>query len=241
MVETPQSVKDYQLTVEYKHLRVNGPGGVFVIPRSLREWEGVIFVRRGMYAGGIFKFVLTLPIEYNAKNAWPRIRFLTRVFSPYVDDKGELDIRAAYPSWDPSCHYVVTALTFLKRIFYVKQGSFEGYDENAANKRAAEIYRSDPPEFLRSVEQCVAESVANVYDSSAPRFHEGTPGGKYDRLRDALYALPGATNKKADRYDLLAAQSQHAALLDTSTTVLAVPESNLPFADTVLQHIVNEP
>lgn len=50
--------KDYRLTIEYKHLKQNAPGGVFVIPsvNHLRIWYGVIFVRRGHYANGIFKF-----------------------------------------------------------------------------------------------------------------------------------------------------------------------------------------
>lgn len=53
-----QTLKDYRLTIEYKHLKQNAPGGVFVIPsvNHLRIWYGVIFVRRGHYANGIFKF-----------------------------------------------------------------------------------------------------------------------------------------------------------------------------------------
>lgn len=49
---------DYRLTIEYKHLKQNAPGGVFVIPsvNHLRIWYGVIFVRRGHYANGVFKF-----------------------------------------------------------------------------------------------------------------------------------------------------------------------------------------
>jgi hypothetical protein len=38
--------------------------------------------------------------------------------------------------WHPEKHFVVTALTFLKKIFYMK--SYEGY-ENAANEEARQL------------------------------------------------------------------------------------------------------
>lgn len=55
---TMRNCEDYRLTIEYKHLKQNAPGGVFVIPsvHHLRIWYGVIFVRRGHYANGVFKF-----------------------------------------------------------------------------------------------------------------------------------------------------------------------------------------
>ena len=140
-----QAIKDYKLTVEYKHLKQNSPGGIYVVPSfaDLRTWHGVIFVRRGMYASGVFKFRVELPPEYNDVGAWPRVFFTSRIYSPLVDaDSGELDVKFAYPEWDPAKHYVVTVLTFLKKIFYIKDG-FEGYDA---------------PEFLREVEACVRAS-----------------------------------------------------------------------------------
>ena len=154
-----QAIKDYKLTVEYKHLKQNSPGGIYVVPSftDLRVWYGVIFVRRGIYANGIFKFRIELPEEYNDLNAWPRVYFMSRMYSPLVDpDTGELDVKSAYPEWDPTRHYVVTVLTFLKKIFYIKDG-FEGY-ETPKNANAARAYANDAPEFLREVESCVRES-----------------------------------------------------------------------------------
>lgn len=155
-----QAIKDYKLTVEYKHLKQNSPGGIYVVPSfsDLRTWYGVIFVRRGMYANGIFKFRIELPQEYNDRNAWPRVFFTTRVYSPLVEPAtGELDVKSAYPDWDPTKHYVVTVLTFLKKIFYIKDG-FESYGNSPKNAAAAEAYANDAPEFLREVESCVRAS-----------------------------------------------------------------------------------
>ena len=154
-----QAIKDYKLTVEYKHLKQNSPGGIYVVPSfaDLRTWHGVIFVRRGMYASGVFKFRVELPPEYNDVGAWPRVFFTSRIYSPLVDaDSGELDVKFAYPEWDPAKHYVVTVLTFLKKIFYIKDG-FEGY-EAPKNAAAARAYADDAPEFLREVEACVRAS-----------------------------------------------------------------------------------
>ncbi|KAH8085120.1 hypothetical protein JL720_7845 [Aureococcus anophagefferens] len=115
-----QAIKDYKLTVEYKHLKQNSPGGIYVVPSfaDLRTWHGVIFVRRGMYASGVFKFRVELPPEYNdaARGALLHEPHL----QPLVDaESGELDVKFAYPEWDPAKHYVVTVLT-PQKIFYIR-------------------------------------------------------------------------------------------------------------------------
>jgi hypothetical protein len=33
---------------------------------------------------------------------------------------GELDLRSSFPEWNPDKHYLITVLTFLKKIFYMK-------------------------------------------------------------------------------------------------------------------------
>lgn len=99
-----QSLRDYKVTIEYKHLKSHAPGGVYLIPslENLRKFYGVIFVRRGPYVNGIFKFILTLPPTYNDLNQHPEIVFVSNVYSPYVNPETlQLDIMTAYPRWDP--------------------------------------------------------------------------------------------------------------------------------------------
>ncbi|GLD92920.1 hypothetical protein PINS_up001512 [Pythium insidiosum] len=58
-----QTMKDYGLMIEYKHLRQHVPAGIYVLP-SLdhpRTWFGTIFVHTGLYRNGIFKFTIYLP------------------------------------------------------------------------------------------------------------------------------------------------------------------------------------
>jgi len=160
--EREQALRDYKVTIEYKHLKQHAPGGVYLVPstENLRHFYGVIFVRRGPFTNGIFKFQIRLQESYNAINTHPSIIFDSYVYNPHVDEStGKLDVSAAYPRWDPHRHYLVTVLTFLKKIFYVK--SF-GPDAKA-NLEAKELSKSNPEEYRRKVENCVQESQKAIY------------------------------------------------------------------------------
>eukprot|EP00640_Fibrocapsa_japonica_P002710 CAMPEP_0113946876 /NCGR_PEP_ID=MMETSP1339-20121228/60793_1 /TAXON_ID=94617 /ORGANISM="Fibrocapsa japonica" /LENGTH=257 /DNA_ID=CAMNT_0000953179 /DNA_START=111 /DNA_END=884 /DNA_ORIENTATION=- /assembly_acc=CAM_ASM_000762 len=185
--EQMQALRDYKLTIEYKHLKQHAPGGVFVIPsfESLRVWWGVIFVRRGHYSKGIFKFRVDLPDEYNGPNTWPKVTFTSRVFNPLVfPQTGELDLKSAYPEWNPERHYMVTVLTFLKKIFYMK--SFDG--PNPANPVAQNLFHSNKVEFLEEVNNCVRESKENIFKNdpgSSLKFSEPKPA--HESLRKSIF------------------------------------------------------
>lgn len=185
--ERESALRDYKVTIEYKHLKSHAPGGVYLIPslHDLRQFYGLIFVRRGPYTNGIFKFQLTLPPAYNALNTHPHIVFSSFVYNPHVNpETGELDIVTTYPKWDPARHYLVTVLTFLKKIFYAKS-----FDDAAANVEARNLLRSDPTEYRTRVEDCVRASQRNVFvndEASVARFTEEELSHRV--LRDLLKA-----------------------------------------------------
>lgn len=159
--EREQALRDYKVTIEYKHLKSHAPGGVYLIPSmdSLRNFHGIIFVRRGPFTNGIFKFRLSLPPKYNDTNMWPDITFSSRVYNPYVNEEtGQLDVQSAYPTWDPSRHYLVTVLTYLKKIFYSKN-----FADARANPAAKDLAEKDPQAYKKKVEGCVHESQKSVY------------------------------------------------------------------------------
>lgn len=160
--EREQALRDYKVTIEYKHLKQHAPGGVYVVPsfHDLRFFHGVIFLRRGLYTNGIFKFQIQLPEKYNDVNTRPRIMFTSHVYNPHVNDEtGELDIESAYPHWDSHKHYLVTVLTYLKKIFYIKAYG----DEAVANIEARDLQRSDPKAYRKNIEKCVRESKRSVF------------------------------------------------------------------------------
>jgi ubiquitin-protein ligase len=88
-VNSSQHIRDLKLAIEYKHCAKNAPGGVFIVPEmdSLRAFNGVIFVRRGLYRNGIFRFSLRLPELYNSLNTHPEIVFTPPIFNPLVNPK----------------------------------------------------------------------------------------------------------------------------------------------------------
>ena len=73
--------------VEFKHLITHAPGGVYLFPHNtdIRQLFGVIFVRKGLYSGGIFRFKITLPPEYNSSGSCPHVAFTPPIFHPLVD------------------------------------------------------------------------------------------------------------------------------------------------------------
>lgn len=164
-------MRDYKLTIEYKHLKQHCPGGVYLVPSldDIRHFHGVIFVRRGAFTNGIFKFILRLPPAYNDVDVHPKVTFSSYVYNPHVHpETGEVDIKVAYPRWDPHRHYLVTILTYLKKIFYVKDYNEEEKDSKGRKKTlpnpdALRMAKEDPEGYRRRVQECVRESQRGVF------------------------------------------------------------------------------
>lgn len=159
--EREQSLRDYKLTIEYKHLKQNAPSGVYLVPSlgDMRLLFGVIFIRRGAFANGIFKFKVNLSARYNDINAWPKVNFTSKVFHPLVNfETGELLIRQAYPRWDPHKHYLVTLVTYVKKIFYMGKFDTNENDSLVANEKALDLLNRDPSMYMKKIGECVRES-----------------------------------------------------------------------------------
>ena len=54
---------------------------------DIRQFSGVIFIRRGLYKNGIFRFKMILPSNYNSLGSTPQIMFTPPIFNPLVDKK----------------------------------------------------------------------------------------------------------------------------------------------------------
>jgi ubiquitin-protein ligase len=108
----------------------HAPAGVYLMPEfdNIRKLHGVIFVRRGLYRDGVFRFTMTLPQLYNDENTHPIINFTPPIYNPLVDPTtGLLDLTVdeSLKEWQPDKHFIVTAVTFLKKIFYMKD--YDGF------------------------------------------------------------------------------------------------------------------
>lgn len=81
---------------------------------------------------------MELPADYNDADTWPVVLFTSSVFNPMVNPMtGELDLKSMFPKWLPGKHYMVTALTFLKKVFYMKDFSFS----HPANPEAQNLFQ----------------------------------------------------------------------------------------------------
>ncbi len=84
-----QQLRDYKLSIEYKYLVDHAPGGVFLLPTldNNRLLHGVIFVRRGLYRDGVFRFTITLPLLYNSVGTFPIVKFTPPIFNPFIHEE----------------------------------------------------------------------------------------------------------------------------------------------------------
>lgn len=65
----------------------------------MAEWDGVIFLRQGIYSQGVFRFHLVIPANFPGSEP-PRVFFLSNVFHPSVDPAtNELDVERSFPTW----------------------------------------------------------------------------------------------------------------------------------------------
>eukprot|EP00559_Dactyliosolen_fragilissimus_P008102 CAMPEP_0184872276 /NCGR_PEP_ID=MMETSP0580-20130426/41193_1 /TAXON_ID=1118495 /ORGANISM="Dactyliosolen fragilissimus" /LENGTH=173 /DNA_ID=CAMNT_0027375045 /DNA_START=1324 /DNA_END=1845 /DNA_ORIENTATION=+ len=76
-----------------------------------------------------------------------------------LDCVQEAQDKSSYPRWDPQRHYLVTILTFLKKIFYMKNFG----DDDVANPEALELSKNKKEEYKKKIDSCVKQSQRSVY------------------------------------------------------------------------------
>lgn len=126
--------REFQIMFEYETLVHYMPNGVIVMPdfKSIHLWYGVIVVKSGSYAGGVFKFTVDIPQNYPL--AAPRVFFNSQVFHPLVDSNtGELNLNPKFPSWRAKRDFIFMVLIYIKAIFLQEDLWTES---NSRNKEA---------------------------------------------------------------------------------------------------------
>jgi len=165
-----QTLKDYQIMIEYKHLKQHVPQGVYILPSfdSMRSWCGVIFLRAGFWKSGIFRFSIEMPSNYPGDDARPIIKFLNQVYHPLIDyTTGQVDLESRFPEWVAGKHYVLFCLKFLKQIFYLPQSTTEDgkfilqliEEGKCLNKEATRLWLTDKPQFMQRASECAEISL----------------------------------------------------------------------------------
>eukprot|EP01027_Heterolobosea_sp_BB2_P012553 GEZU01018183.1.p1 GENE.GEZU01018183.1~~GEZU01018183.1.p1 ORF type:complete len:287 (-),score=66.90 GEZU01018183.1:251-1111(-) len=159
-----QSFRHVYLALEYKQLRDTVPEvlkGLYVAPskETIEEWDGVIFIRAGVFRKGIFKFKITFPPNY--PYAPPSITFINKIFHPQISEDGRVDLTRVHANLEPMKHNVILhSLMYLKRIFYSLD------DTNIANQRAYDLWKKDTKgSFQARAKIDVQQSIDQAYDT----------------------------------------------------------------------------
>lgn len=195
-------LRDIRLAIEFKHLVGHAPGGIYMFPHQsdIRQLFGVAFLRKGLYKGGIFRFKITLPKDYNSKGSYPHVVFTPPIFHPLVDPAtGVLRLQCSeqFADWDPSKHFLISVLVFLKKIFYMK--SFDVMND-VPNEEAMQLFSAARETFASRAQECVTDSAANLnrMPAGCPLvFTEPKPAHK--ALRDQIFGASAAQREAKRR------------------------------------------
>ncbi|KAL1936497.1 hypothetical protein VTP01DRAFT_631 [Rhizomucor pusillus] len=205
---TSEYFKRYELMTEFINLKNPNhcPLGVYVMPSSdnINVWYGVIFVHKGYYRSGVFKFRMTIPESY--PNNPPSVTFLTDMFHPLVDVQGNVSLSQRFPTWRPYQDYIFHVLHYLKNMF--KRVVLDGLmDKHCNNKEAYRLYRTDANVFGKLAQQCAQLSITESYmfdhfpDNNLIRFSP-LSDAKFDEIKAQIFSsvagAPVSTTNNAE-------------------------------------------
>jgi ubiquitin-protein ligase len=140
---------------------------MFVVPTQLKpdlksqlhsplsQWQGMYFVKQGLFQGAILKFELSFPLNY--PKVKPTLRFLSpsHIFHPLVHPKsGEVNLDYDFKNWKPGKHWALSILHSLKKMLHLEEYfslSREGGSKMAINKEAFDLFQNNFEVYLEKV------------------------------------------------------------------------------------------
>ncbi|CAG9566948.1 unnamed protein product [Danaus chrysippus] len=152
--------QEYIIMAEYRMLQTENLPGIYVIPSHENSllWYGVIFVRSGIYGGGVFRFTLTLPEKF-PDDIVPTVTFTSPMFHPAVESTtGILNLKEVFPQWDRKQNHIWQILKYLHWIFQNLNMKVP------VNNEASMLLKKNRKSFIDKVKECIVASVEHVYD-----------------------------------------------------------------------------
>lgn len=153
-------LQEYIILSEYSMMQKQDLKGIYVIPSAQNSflWFGVLFIRQGIYQGGVFRFTITLPQNFT-DGGCPKVVFQSNVFHPLLNPgNGELDTTWGFPEWRRS-NKVWQLVQYIVKVFAKIDSKM-----TAVNQEALTLFDSDPDKFQERVKASVKESLSQVYD-----------------------------------------------------------------------------
>lgn len=112
---------------------------------NLLQWQGLLMPENAPYNKGAFRIQIDFPAEYPFKP--PKITFLTKIYHPNVDDKGQVCLPIIHSdNWKPATktEQVIGALIALVN---------EPEPEHPLRAELAEEYTKDKKKFMKNAEE----------------------------------------------------------------------------------------
>ncbi|VDO19130.1 unnamed protein product [Heligmosomoides polygyrus] len=138
--------------------------GMYVVPsaRDQFRWFGLLFIRRGVFGGGIFRFNIRIPHDFPNTTSLPVVKFDLFIFHPNIDPfHRRPDLTRYFPDgWKKDKHHIQNVLLVVQRLFF----SFDFEPDSCANPSAAITWREDKEKFRSMAKTCVNQSRMEVYD-----------------------------------------------------------------------------
>ncbi|KAJ3336764.1 Ubiquitin-conjugating enzyme E2 D1 [Gonapodya sp. JEL0774] len=137
-----------RIAKELAELHKSPPGNVSVGPvgDDLMHWNGQLLgSSSGPYKGGVFKLDIEFPTEYPFKP--PKVKFLTKIYHPNVDDDGSLCVGTLKTDvWKPSTKLLDVLISIADLLENPNP-------EDALRAAIAEQYNTDRKQYLKEAKE----------------------------------------------------------------------------------------
>lgn len=154
---------EYSLMCEYLILKKQQLSGVYVMPSSgsALKWFGVLFIRQGLYQGGVFRFTLYIPDNYPDGDC-PILVFEPPIFHPLINpETGELDVKRNFQKWRRNVNFLWQVLLCARRAFYKIE------TQMPLNHEAAALYEYELEQYKLEVAKSIAFCEQKLYERPA--------------------------------------------------------------------------
>ncbi|KAH6560011.1 hypothetical protein BASA61_000368 [Batrachochytrium salamandrivorans] len=176
--QTSNLFRRYQLLIEYKNLRSSNscPTGIYIIPDpdNLYVWHGALFLHRGYYKEGVFKFHIEIPENY--PEVIPAVRFITDMFHPLIDREGYFNLGQQFIRWHPYKDFICHILHYIKNAF--RESTISSLQEPMCfNVEAIRMFNTERSYFSKLAAQCaqLSSSEPILFDKDSNHLMAFTP------------------------------------------------------------------
>ncbi|CAD6186964.1 unnamed protein product [Caenorhabditis auriculariae] len=185
----------HALASEFTHFCRNPVDGMYVTPSASDpfKWFGILFIRRGIFGGGIFRFSLNVPMNFPYTSDLPEVIFDNAIFHPLIELKTrKLDLSRSFPNgWKTERHDLLRVLVVVQRIFFFLRVQLRELQHK-------EKFREMAKEVVETSRAQVYDEPVDAEDLNCIRF---TPwdASLHEPIREQMITIGG--NSKASQRD----------------------------------------